>query len=405
MDFHKRFILFAVTLFLSACTNNNIISSPQVIILDGEKVSALTTDERDPIRLLALADIDLGPNDRLYFNGIQIPPGQALDTSVSTTLQVRRAMTVTLVTPESQKTLQSSAPTVGDALTETGLQLYASDLIDPPVSTPLSENLVITYRPAREIIIRAGDAQITVRSSARTVGQALAEGGIPLVGLDISQPGENEPIPADGQIKIIRVREAIELAQKSLPFTSEFQASADLELDQQAMLQAGAPGLSIARTRVRYEDGQEVARTTEAESVVRPPQNQVLGYGTKVVVRTAAVDGVTIEYWRAVQMYATSYSPCRLGVAGLCSYRTAAGLTLQKGVAATIRSFYNAMRGQPLYIPGYGGAVIGDLGGGFPDGRLWIDLGYTDSDYVAWHDWVTVYFLTPVPASIIYVLK
>ena len=27
----------------------------------------------------------------------------------------------------------------------------------------------------------------------------------------------------------------------------------------------------------------------------------------------AGVDGVTIEYWRAVQMYATSYSPCRSG--------------------------------------------------------------------------------------------
>jgi hypothetical protein len=45
------------------------------------------------------------------------------------------------------------------------------------------------------------------------------------------------------------------------------------------------------------------------------------------------------------------------------------------------------------------------VGGGFPDGRLWIDLAYSDDDWVAWHGYVTVYFLTPVPANILYVLQ
>jgi len=114
---------------------------------------------------------------------------------------------------------------------------------------------------------------------------------------------------------------------------------------------------------------------------------------------------VTIEYWRAVEMFATSYSPCRLGVPDLCSNTTASGLPLQRGVVGTIRSWYNVMNGQQLYIPGYGFAVIGDLGAGYPDGRPLIDLGYGDDDYIPWHSWVTVYFLPPVPDSIIYILK
>jgi hypothetical protein len=48
--------------------------------------------------------------------------------------------------------------------------------------------------------------------------------------------------------------------------------------------------------------------------------------------------------------------------------------------------------------------TIADTGGGIP-GRKWIDLGYEDDDYVSWHNWVTVYFLTPVPEYIPYILN
>jgi len=50
--------------------------------------------------------------------------------------------------------------------------------------------------------------------------------------------------------------------------------------------------------------------------------------------------------------------------------------------------------GTRLYVPGYGFAVAMDTG------RItgaWIDLGYEDDDFVLWHQFVTVYFLTPVP--------
>ncbi|MCK7506416.1 MAG: hypothetical protein MZV70_21750 [Desulfobacterales bacterium] len=118
---------------------------------------------------------------------------------------------------------------------------------------------------------------------------------------------------------------------------------------------------------------------------------------------TTVVDGVTIEYWRAVQMYATSYSPCRLGTS-TCGSTTASGKQLEKGVVALRTDLYRSLRGQPLYITGYGFATVEDACGGCV-GRPWIDLGYSDGDYQAWYWWVTVYFLTPVPQSIVFVLE
>jgi hypothetical protein len=65
---------------------------------------------------------------------------------------------------------------------------------------------------------------------------------------------------------------------------------------------------------------------------------------------------------------------------------------------------YLAMGGQQLYIPGYGFASVEDVCGGCT-GKPWIDLGYSDNDWQQWDSWVTVYFLAPVPANIIYDLQ
>jgi hypothetical protein len=76
----------------------------------------------------------------------------------------------------------------------------------------------------------------------------------------------------------------------------------------------------------------------------------------------------------------------------------------QKGVIGVIRSWWRYMNGDPVYVPGYGRAIISDIGAGI-NGRYWIDLAYGDDDYVPWHSWVTLYFLTPVPPTIMYILE
>lgn len=373
-----------------------------ITILDGAETHILVTDALTPEDILAEAGVSLTPSDRLLADGIL----RSLEAPLSPgahTLQVRRAVPWTLDSPEGGlQVMLSAAPTVGEALTEAGLTLHAADFIDPPPDSPLLAGLTVTYRPSRQLTVTTAGGSLQIRSSARTVGAALAGAGIPLQGLDYSLPAESEALPSDGEIRIVHVSESLQLAQKSIPFQSEFVASADVELDQQRILQPGIAGLSVERTRIRYEDGQEISRQSDSEGLVRPPQNRVVGYGTKVVVRTANVGGAQIEYWRSMNLFATSYSPCR-SAADRCYHGTSSGKPVQQGVVAVKYSWYLLMQGQQLYIPGYGFASIEDVGGGIP-GTPWIDLGYSDNDWVEWGDWVTVYFLTPVPASIPYVL-
>ena len=393
-----HWLVLSCALFLFACQPS---SQQTIAIVDGDAITTVQTLERVPSTILAEAGITITPADRILLNGLPTSPDQEI-TNYPFTLQVRRAVMINLSTPQGEHIIQTSAFTLGEALQDAGIELYANSSVSASLNSPIT-NSPISISSPRQLSITSKDNTVTLSSSAQTVGEVLAEAGIPLLGQDYSLPAENEALPADGQIRVVRVSESILLAQQPIPFTSELIASADVPLDQTQILQPGQTGLTMQRIRVRYEDGVEISRVTEAETMVRPPENRVLGYGTKVEIKTAVVDGVTIEYWRAVQMYVTSYSPCRSG-GDRCYTGTSSGARVQKGVAGMRYSWYLSMGGQQLYIPGYGFATVADVCGGCV-GKPWIDVAYSDDDYVPWSSWVTVYFLTPVPSSILYTLE
>ncbi len=395
-----RFLFLLLLLFSFGCAPHQKF---QVHILDGEQLLSIETEARRPETWLQEAGLHLQEGDLLLLHGLPIDASQELPIAGSVTLQIRHPHRLILHTNGESRTFYTAAETIGEALRQQGYELYAADRCLPSLATPLESDVEVVCYFSRAITIEGSAQSWNWRTASQTTGEALAEAGFPLVGLDFSDPPAEAPLSADGRIRIHHVWEEVQINQKSIPFRTEFVASADLELDQQQLLRPGEEGISMERVRIRYQDGIEVSRQAESETIIRPAQNRLIGYGTKVVIRTTVVDGITIEYWRAVRMYATSYSPCR-SAANRCYPFTASGKRVERGVVSVLPQWYYLMRGQAVYIPGYGRATIEDIGAGIP-GRLWIDLGYSDADYQPWHQWVTVYFLTPVPSNILYILE
>jgi uncharacterized protein YabE (DUF348 family) len=367
---------------------------PVQIQADG-KITSLYSPERTPSALFKQADIKVNPYDLLLSDGKTIPFDQAFSlNTASISLQLVRAVSFTLNENGETQQITSIAPTLGAALWAEGYALFATDRLNPPPTTPLTNGLATTLIRSRPVTIRTQAGEVAIRTAASLVGEALQAAHLSLQGLDYSQPAPDKPIPIDGIIRLVRVTEQVLIQQTPIAFKTEFQPDPNVEIDSQSVLQAGETGLTAQRVRVRYEEGVEASRKVEDEWVAREPTDRILGYGTLLVMHTTTVDGTTIQYWRMLSMYATSYHPSEVGDT------TASGMPLQKGVVAIDRSiipFYTQ-----LYIPGYGQAVAGDTGGGVI-GR-WIDLGYSDSDYVPWHSWVTVYFLWPPPDNIVWVI-
>ncbi len=403
-----RWLAFLLTLLLISCQPDR---SSAITIIENGQVQNVNSAERVPLLLLTQNGFALQPNDSVLLNGISVPLDRAIPETDQIQLQIRRAVNLILVTLQGHQSIQSSAQTVGQALSEAGYSLTKNDRIDPPVETPITQDLTITYTPARELSIIIGDREMKVRSAAGTVGQVLAEAGIPLIGADTSSPAESEAPPTDGsQISVVRVRETVEVALKPIPFEEEVVTSPDVPFGEKETIQPGLEGLAMTRTRVRYENGIEVSRVQEDETVMREPQKRIVQSGEKIVL--SPLGGINPnEYWTAVEMYATVYSPCASGTGG-CSYGTASGARAGYGIVAVDYSIYSYLAGMRVYIPGYGTGTIGDTGGGpiiesaFGVPRTkWIDLGYNDGEMGNISGWVTVYFLAPAPAEIPYFMK
>ena len=375
----------------------------QITVYPGNEIIELNTPERNPAALMAQAGINLSENDQLLLNGKPVELSEELPYQGDYHLVVRKAATLDVNDAGETFQISSSAETLEQAFAENDISIQEGDRVEPDLNTLLNKDLMVVIQRAKPVEIQLKDETLQIRTAAGKVAEALVEAGVALQGMDYSLPSAHLPIPDYGIIRVVRVREEFIMTQTNIPFSVDYVQSDEVELDQRDVVQAGEFGVEVTRTRIVYEDGQEVNRVEEVTWVAKEPKDQLTGLGTKVVVRSMDTPNGPIEYWRAVNVYATSYSPCRLGIENYCNSTTASGLPAQHGIIAVTRAWYNLMVGQRLYVPGYGVGVVADIGGGVP-GKYWIDLAYSDSDYVAWYHNVTAYFLTPVPENIPWIL-
>ncbi|HEY46226.1 MAG TPA: DUF348 domain-containing protein [Anaerolineae bacterium] len=368
---------------------------PVVIELE-ERSFVVNSPESSPANILAQADIRLYPGDRVWVDGYRmLDPTRVLEIQPDY-MRVDRAETITLEEGDMTRVIHSAAPSLGEALWEGGVVMREGDILSPIPETRVNSSIHAALIRSRSLVINVDGVEIETRAVGPTVGDALSQSGIALVGLDYSRPSVEMLLPENGHIRIVRVQEQIQVELEPLPFDTIYQPAADLELDNLQILDPGNYGVLATRIRVRLEEGQEVGRSIEETWVAVDAEPRVLGYGTRIEVRAVDTPDGRIEYWRAVPVYATSYSPCNLGIDG-CNSTTASGKELRRGMIGVIRSWYNMMRGWSVYIPGYGFATIEDIGAGMA-GRHWVDLGFTDEEYESWHTWTTLYFIPPVPS-------
>lgn len=369
-----------------------------LLTVDGvnEKLQTLFTN---PLDILDEAGILLTEADLIWVDGTPATPLELLVWPVpATQITVKQAVTVTIDDEGTQTSIHTASETVGEALFEAGVTLYLADTVSPTLNAPISANMTVSIRRGSPVSIIADGVTLETRAQGRLVADALASAGVALLGLDYAIPNEMTPLQPGMLVRVIRVTEQFETEQETIAFETVYQADGALELDRKQVLQEGQNGIRQTTIRVRYENGIEINRTPETESVVVEPVNRVINYGTGIVLRTVETPDGPREYWRVLRLYATSYHPAALGGDNI----TATGRVLTKGIVGINPTLIPY--GTQLFVPGYGIGVAADTGGPRRS-RFWIDLGYDDANWVSWSKPVDVYLLTPIPAEIEYLLE
>lgn len=302
---------------------------------------------------------------------------------------------ITIHDGTARQVLYTRAPTVGDALQEAGITLGALDQVEPAPQTALQADLQIIVRRAIPLTVQVDGQQLSLHSAQPDAPAVLAEAGITLAGEDYTRPAAGVPLKPGDVIEVMRVSEQFLTTDEAIPYETIWQPSERLELDTEGLLQAGQPGILRRRVRVRLENGQEVSRTPDGEWVAQEPVPEIMGYGTRIVIRAVNTPNGAYNYWRMVRMRVTSYTASSSGkppdhpAYGI----TASGYTAGTGIVAVDRAVVPFRSW--VYVPGYGVGYAGDTGGGVI-GR-WIDLGYDEESFIPWSGYVDVYYLAPPP--------
>ncbi len=153
-----------------------------------------------PENILAMAGIKVFPGDRILADGLPVhDPGIPL-AEPPARLSWSPGTDLTVDTGSGKYHFRTSAATVEGALEEAGFKVYAADSLSPGPSTPIEGPMTVAVHPSRELQIAVDGETVHARASARTVGEALAQAGISLVGLDYARPAVDEPIPSDAKI-------------------------------------------------------------------------------------------------------------------------------------------------------------------------------------------------------------
>lgn len=373
----------------------------EVVLSTPEYEISIRSAESIPANLLEQAEIPLYPNDQVRVNGAKVDALESLNTTEGFVMQYLPAQPITLEIGNQITTIYSAETTLGAALEEAQIALSPQDVVSLDLATPVDGPLMVSIRKARAVTVMVDGKTVSGMTAAETVGGALLALDIPLQDLDYSIPAETADLPEDGQIELVRVHEEIQIATDEVAYANSYVEDPTTPLDETSVVEPGQMGIYASRVRVRYADGEEVWRDSDGTWQASEAKDGILGYGTDIVIQTAVVDGITIEYWRKKSVYATYYVPC--DAYGNCYDGTAGGYPLQKGIIAVMPWWYSvpeglAMADLQVYVQGYGYGIIGDVCGGCSGNTPWIDLAYRDTDDINWvNGWTVMYFLTPVP--------
>jgi len=382
-----------------------LIARPVTIEVDGRWIEAYS-HSGTALGLLQEVGFPLRPHDRVTVNGQPQDPGAPLPAVATLTnlntlhqtslhLTVRRAIPFHLNDGGVPSVLYSTGATLEQALRENEVPLYQADIIHPALDTPLAPGLRTSIQRSKAVSIKVDGRTLHTRTQHKTVADVLEQEGVVLRGKDYTNPPVEARIRNDLAINVIRVLEEELIEEEVIPFETVWRGNSDLEIDQRRVSQRGEEGVFKRRIKIVYENGEEISRMVEDEWVDREPTEQVISYGTRIVMRDLDTPEGTIRYWRKIRALATSYSAATSGkdrnhpTYGV----TFVGWQARKGVIAvdphviTLKS--------KLYVPDYGVGVAGDTGGLIKG--MHIDLGYDEDNLKLWYKWVDVYLLAPPP--------
>ena len=258
----------AGTTFAYAALNNDV-----TLAVDGQ-TSEVTTMSRTVGDVLAGQGISLGAHDVV---------APSLDASVvdGTKIAVQFGRQVTATVDGQPKTFWTTATNVDQALQSLQLDTAGADLSTSRSAGIGREGLNLTVNTAKTITIEAAGKDKKLQTTALTVGQALTEAGIAVDSDDKVSTKESTKLKDGLEFSVTKVDVKTVTKTSKIGYDTVYKNTDSLDKGKTKVQTEGKSGKrTVVYTVVRH-DGKTVKQTKKSSKITRKATDKVVLRGTK----------------------------------------------------------------------------------------------------------------------------
>ncbi|RSK56854.1 G5 and 3D domain-containing protein [Bacillus canaveralius] len=307
----------------------------------------------------------------------------AANTKVENNIKVvwEQAKQVQIVQGEENKTVWTTATTVGELLKEHQIALSEHDKVLPKLDEKIKNDLEISIQKAFPLTVIDGGNKLEVWSTSTTVADFLVQQGIPLADSDRVEPNLEETITENGVVNVIRVEKVTDVVEEPISFAIETKKDGSLAQGTEKVITEGVNGLVAKEFEVVKENGQEISRKLISEKKIKDKQDKVVALGTKIIAQQVSRQAAQSEPSAGREFYvdSTAYTASCNG----CSGVTATGVNLNANPNAKVIAVDPSVipLGTKVYVDGYGYAVAADTGSAIKGHKIDVFFAGTSEAY------------------------
>ncbi|MGZ8765268.1 MAG: ubiquitin-like domain-containing protein [Acidimicrobiia bacterium] len=290
-----HWLILVVALAVVAAGVPYFLRSPaqRRVTLDVDGASfARTTRVGDVRSLLTSAGIAVGPGDQ-----VTPAPGAALRDGA--TVRVVRAVPVTVDVDGAVRSVRTTAKTVKRLRRELGV---LSAMVAVGAANRLRRGDTIVFRTPFDVTLITDGVAGSLTSTARTVGELLAERGVSFAAGDQIDPPLATPLSQGLTITITHTTAGRVTEDTAVPFAVQDQADASLPEGTRRVVQSGVDGIDRTTFQLTHDGDTVVGRQPLGTVSVRAPRPEIVAVGTQPIGATGRQTGIAT--W-----YATLYQP------------------------------------------------------------------------------------------------
>ena len=284
-----RAAVLGVVLSLFAGGAAALAADKTLVIVVDGQERVVHTFAPDVAGALEAAGVSAGPQDR-------VEPALPTELADGDHVIVQRARPLTLVEGGSERQVWTTARSVGDALANLGLEVDPVQMSAAPDAVIPLGGLAVELTVPRTVTFADGTAApVETTTTAGTVAGLLAERGVALGPDDVAVPSGDTPLTDGLAVHVVRngAGEVIEVREIEPP--EEIITDPEMPRGEREVVEPGTPGEQVVVMRVWVRNGEEVRREQVRASAPTEPSPRVVRVGTNDEAPSrapAVLDGV-----------------------------------------------------------------------------------------------------------------